>query len=295
VLHKTYEIKSGPPAPSIEEYAKNCQTEWHSLLDHAPEEKDIQSFLERNPAFLPGAWTPNVKSGHYPLHCAAISQPILPGLKTRIPDFMWISTHSSMWYPTLIEIEKPSKRIFTSAGIPSAQFSQARNQLAQWRTWFSSPENVHMFMSSYGIPDWMHRGRQMQLHLVLIYGRRHEFKESPALSKQRAFLMNTGEELISYDRLSFDSDLRDAITIRAVGNGKFRALHVPPSFRHRPDLADRLLVIDEIEAALSATPLITDERREFLISRIPYWMNWEKKEKCIDEGNFGLINMGDSE
>lgn len=202
---------------------------------------------------------------------------------------MWISTHSTMWYPTLIEIEKPSKQIFTAAGIPTAEFSEARNQLAQWKTWFSSPENVQTFIMSYGIPDWMRKERQMQLHTVLVYGRRNEFEDSPALAKQRASLLNIGEELISYDRLSFDKDLRDAITVRAQGDGKFKALHVPPSFRHKPVLADRLLEMGGIETALSSTPLITNDRREFLISRIPYWAGWAKN------GKGGIINTADSE
>ena len=157
MLQRTYEIQPGPSAPSVDDYAELSQSEWTQLLESSPDEKNVQSFLERNPAFLPGAWTPSVKSGHYPLHCAAISQPILPGLNARRPDFMLVSTHSSMWYPTLIEIERPSKRIFTGGGIPSADFSEARNQLAQWRTWFSIPENVQTFIASYGIPNWMHR------------------------------------------------------------------------------------------------------------------------------------------
>jgi hypothetical protein len=235
----------------------------------------IQAFLERNPMFLPGAWTPATKSGYYPLHCAVITQPLLPGLKSKRPDFMWISKHSLNWYPTLIEIETPSKRIFTSKGVPCGEFTQARNQLAEWRTWFSKPENVQQFIVSYGVPDYFTSCQQMQLHMILIYGRLAEYEHSPKLSAQRASLL-TGcdEELMSFDRLSPDTELEESITIRASGDGKYEAVCVPPLFHIRPTLADRLVSIARVDQALLTTPLISKARRDFLISRISYWQNW---------------------
>lgn len=238
---------------------------------------------------LPGAWTPGTKSGHYPLHCAAVAQPKLPGLKSKISDFMWISSHSLTWYPTLIEIEKPSKRIFTASGVPSAEFTQARNQLAEWRTWFSKPENVQQFISSYGIPDNLRSGRQMQLHMILIYGRREEFQNSPMRSEHRGSLLNgDDEELMSFDRLAPDRDLNEAITIRAIGSGQFEAVYIPQSFRLGPRLADRLNAITNWEDAFKQTPLISEDRRKFLISRIPYWQAWASNGK-------GVWNSGDVE
>ena len=280
MLDKKYEIKCGPLPPNTGDYIKKCQQEWSRLLDSFPDERAVQLFLEQNPILLPGAWTPGTKSGHYPLRCAVISQPKLPGLKSKIPDFMWISSHSLMWYPALIEIEKPSKRIFKSNGAPSAEFTQARNQLAEWRTWFSKPENVQNFITSYGIPDNFRLGRQMQLHLILVYGRREEFQNSPELAEKRGSLLTgTDEELMSFDRLSPDRDLDQAITIHATGSGQYKAVHVPPTFCLGPKLADRLEVIRDIENALKKTPMISDKRRKFLISRIPYWQTWARNGK----------------
>ena len=183
MLKKTYEIIQAPPRPPVDDYVNLAKEIWQKLLDSEPEEAAVQSFLEQNPMFLPGALTPGSRSGHDPLHGAVISQPRLPGLATKIPDFMWIAKHSATWYPTLIEIEKPSKRVFSARGIPTAEFTQARNQLAEWRVWFSKPENVQQFITSYAIPDWFRLGRPMQLHMVLIYGRRSEFDNFPQLSK----------------------------------------------------------------------------------------------------------------
>ena len=290
MLEKAYEMEPGPPPPNAEDYVASCQDEWVRLLASAPEEREVQTFLEKNPILLPGAWTPGTKSGHYPLHCAAISQPVLPGLKAKVPDFMWVSQHSLTWYPTLIEIEKPSKRIFTAKGIPSAEFTQARNQLAEWRTWFSKPENVQQLIASYGISDSFRFGRQMQLHMILVYGRREEFQGSAQLSEQRGSLLTgADEELMSFDRLAPDKDLFQAITVRATGNGRYQAIQIPPLFCLGPRLADRLLAIDGIQDALERDPLIEDARRKFLITRIRYWYDWVKN------GKHGVIGSGDTE
>lgn len=280
ILDKKYEIKAGPPLPNVDEYIADCRKRWLKLLSSSPDEKKVQLFLEQHPMFLPGAWTPGSKSGHYPLHCAVVSQPKLPGLKSKIPDFMWIASHSLMWYPTLIEIERPSKQIFTLRGTPSAAFTQARNQLAEWRTWFSKPENVQTFIASYGIPDNLIRGRQMQLHMILIYGRRDECSKSLELAEKRGSLLTgADEELMSFDRLSPDRDLDQAITIRATGSGQYEAVHIPPTFSLGPKLADRLYLVNGIEDALKKSTLIGAKRQSFLISRIPYWQSWAKDGK----------------
>ena len=163
-----------------------------------------------------------------------------------------------MWYPTLIEIEKPTKRIFTSKAVPTSEFTQARNQLAEWRTWFSRPENVQVFIASYGINERFRLGRQMELHMVLIYGRREEFENSARLSEQRGSLLTgTDEELMSFDRLRCDPGLDEAITVRVKEPGRYEALSVSPLLRLQPGMADRLLVIDGIDEALENTPLLS--------------------------------------
>ncbi|MBT3191179.1 MAG: DUF4263 domain-containing protein [Verrucomicrobia bacterium] len=289
-LERTYVISRGPAPPSANDYSDYANSQWQSLLNKSPAESEVQAFLEHNPAYLPGAWTPGTKSGHYPLHCAVIAQPLLPGLRSKRPDFMWIAMHSLEWYPTLIEIEAPSKRLFTRSGTPRADFTQARNQLAEWRTWFADPSNVQVFTESYGIPYAIRSARQMRLHMVLVYGRRDEFDNDPRLAKQRASLMTgADEELMSYDRLAVDRELGNAITVRADGNGRYKTVAVPPLFHLGPNLAERLLSIDDLDAALRETPLMSEERRAFLLSRLPYWRSWAQG------GARGIVNTGDWE
>lgn len=290
MLTKTYETIPAPPPPPVDVYVSQAKEQWRTLLSSDPEETAIQSFLEQNPMFLPGALTPGTRSGHDPLHGAVITQPRLPGLATKIPDFMWIAKHSATWYPTLVEIEKPSKLLFNANGIPTAAFTQARNQLTEWRVWFSKPENVQQFIASYAIPDWFRLGRTMQLHMILVYGRRSEFEGIPQLSEKRSSLLHgSDEELISFDRLRPDHDLYQSLTIRMPSSGRYTAVSVPPLFKLSPHSAERLLAIDGIEDCLKSTPLVSEQRRNFLISRIPYWRNWAKS------GSRGVIHSGDEE
>lgn len=288
-LEKTYKIKNGPSAYDIDKYIVSKNDEFRSLLNTATSENELQIFFESNPSFVPGAWTPGTKSGHYPLHCALITQPELRGISTKIPDFMWIATHSAGWYPTLIEIENPNKKIFRNDGAPTAEFTQARNQLEQWRTWFNNPSNIQQFMEMYKIPYYMRNQRQRKLHMILIYGRRDEFDANPNKSKDRLSLTSPDLELMSYDRLSCDRDLDDAITIKLNKHNLYEVVSVPPTLKLGPSHSERLVHIKGIEKAIEENVDIPADRKSFLMERLPYWTGWViKSEK-------GIVNSGDYE
>ncbi len=130
-LFDDYKLELGPPHTPVDQYAEESDELYRKLLASDPTEPKVQRFLERHQWLVPGHSTPGTPSGHFPLHCSLISQPKLPGQDLRIPDFMWVATHSEAWYPTLIEIERPGKKIFNKDGTPTSDFTKARNQLAQ--------------------------------------------------------------------------------------------------------------------------------------------------------------------
>ena len=273
-LSKTYELESGPPPRPVDEYARRCEERFSSLLSNDPTEIEVQSFLERNPSLVPGPLTPGVPSGHYPLHCSLIVQPKLPGQELFVPDFLWIATHSGAWFPTLIEIERPGKRIFNRDGSTSSDFTRARNQLENWRYWFNDPVNVQQFIEFYGISEAMRR-RMMRLHMILIYGRRSEFEGDPLLTSRRSSLLpGHDEELMSYDRLKVDTSMGLAITVKAIGHGRYQAFWVPSIFEMGPMLADRLLHVEGILEAVDRNPEIEEDRKNFIRDRIGYWKEW---------------------
>ncbi len=141
-LEKTYKMTENPPQPmGWNEYEQKLRDVWNNLLDSNPQEAEVQAFLEKHPCMIPGSRSMTMTSGHYPFPDAVISQPPLVGIGERIPDLMWLATSSLHFEPVLIEIERPDKKWFNSSGTPSADFTQAHSQLAQWKAWFDHPEN----------------------------------------------------------------------------------------------------------------------------------------------------------
>ena len=94
---------------------------------------------------------------------------------------------------------------------------------------------------------------------------------------------------MSFDRLGVHAHFRDAITVKAIGSGRYRAIHVPATFGTGPELADRLPHIDGIAEAIDHNEDIEKERKEFLKERIIYWRRW------ASESSRGLIIGGHRE
>jgi hypothetical protein len=139
--------------------------------------------------------------------------------------------------------------------------------------------NLQEFAVDYGIPDIYTRYKTLQPHFVLTYGRRREVEDRPDLSKQLSGLLpDPDDELMSYDRLSPDVELSQAITVKATASGQYEALHVLPTLTLSPLLADRLLSVTGMEDAIADCWQMPPERREFLVSRLEYWREWALRE-----------------
>ena len=121
-----YDLQVGPPHIAVDEYAISCTEKFSELLCSDPDESAVQEFLEKHPWLVPGHATLGTPSGHFPLHCSLITQPKLPGQHVRFPDFMWIAVHSGAWFPTLIEIERPGKKIYRKMATPLQIFRKLR-------------------------------------------------------------------------------------------------------------------------------------------------------------------------
>lgn len=132
-------------------YEEIILREWDTLLssDESKSEAAVRSFLERHPCMVPGSRGLFGDGHHAPFPAAVISQPVLPGLERRVPDFLWFAMNSESIYPVLVEIEAPSKRWFTTSGKQTEQLTQALDQLAEWKTWFSRPQNLAQFVDYY--------------------------------------------------------------------------------------------------------------------------------------------------
>ena len=113
-LKKKYELVNPDAKPiDTDEYLRKAKEEYASILSYDYHESIYQTFFEKNPAFLPGAYEIiGNATGHAPHMNALISQPIIGDGIQRKPDFMWLAKNSLCFCPVLIEIERPSKEEF---------------------------------------------------------------------------------------------------------------------------------------------------------------------------------------
>jgi Domain of unknown function (DUF4263) len=182
---------SGIPVAPLEDYEKRLATAWKNLWtgEAGRQERNLQHFLEAHPCLIPGFRSFNTDSGHAPFPAAVITQPKLPELSTKQPDFCWIATDSVWLYAVLVEIETPDKRWFIRDGKRKGQLHgdlvHAKSQLDHWKAWFAQPENQTAFLKQYQVPDpLVHRDFVQQY--VLVHGSPEEFAGRRDLQRLRA-------------------------------------------------------------------------------------------------------------
>lgn len=263
-----------------EEYVARLVPLWYMLLDQATDEAEIHRFLEAHPCLIPGARTPGGNSGHFPHLHAVITKPDLTGVFHRQPDFMWISQHSMTWYIALIEIESPKKVIFREDNVPNASFTQAMDQLNHWHTWFQADGNKATFINKFGIRQDLRGYKQTGHHYILIYGRRDEFENSAERQSHRGSLIrNPDTELMSFDRLMPDGNLSNFMTVRSIGQDRYEAVHIPPTWQLGPITAGVINRIEGLEDAIDACEFLGADRKGFLKSRLDYWREYPRRER----------------
>ncbi|WP_443478054.1 Shedu immune nuclease family protein [Novosphingobium aerophilum] len=279
MFEKRYTIIADSPRPmSSDDYAKYLRVAWPELLNGNPSECQIQNFLEQHPAMIPGAFSViGGPSGHAPFPDAVISQPELYGYQRRKPDFMWISKNSLTLNPVLIEIEAPDKKMFRKNGTPTAEFTQAKNQISEWKVWFSKPENQIAFLKNYSIPF---NRLKLEPHYVLIYGRREEYENDEHLTRLRSEHMGENEVLMSFDRLHFDSNSDQFTSVRHKPSG-YEVLHVPPTLRLGPAMFSYDQRLNGLREAVGKNPLISNDRKQFMLERLPYWERVNSERRGI--------------
>jgi hypothetical protein len=275
VLAKTYEI-AVPPEPAIrwEVYAAIIEQELQALLANPnAKERDYQEFFERHPSCLPQMYPIYQRGAHGPFP-AIVSQPVLPGYSRKMPDFLYITRDSGTVYAVLIEIEDPAKPWATESGQQSSQFSQATNQLLDWKSWFREPTNVLQFWDLYRLPSYLREGRSFEQKYFLIYGRRSDPTLSESFNKKRKDLERPDETHMTYDRIQPSSELRYCLCAKLNSIG-YRAISVPPTIELGPMDADINRVIRGKDDAVRANRYLSEVRKMFLIERWPYWDNWK--------------------
>jgi hypothetical protein len=197
--------------PNVE----NLSEMWKQFLEGNPSESAVQDFLELHPTLLPGLWDHH----NGPLHDIVVTKlPLGPDYKT---DFAFISRHSMAIQFTFLELEAPSKRIFTQDNAFTQEFNQAKQQVMDWVRWAHDhlADVVDMFSPMFETYDVTNDLKEIRGYLV--YGRREEVEsnrrrknrwQSIALSSDKRILVMT------YDRLYEHGDKKKDLIVCTYGN-----------------------------------------------------------------------------
>lgn len=253
-------------------YADALAAEWQRLLDDPAftVELNIQAFMERHPSLVPGAFGLSMHYSHPPWPSAVITQPPLPDLSTKRPDFMWISTDSATLRPVLVEIERPDKRWFhASGGEQHSELTTPLTQVAHWRAWFQMDGNPTRFLRHYQIPRPL-LDRPIRPHFVIVHGRRHEGDASPELSRLRSSIVDAHRHdttIMTFDRVTPDRNALDFGTVRLDPDGVFRMQSVPGTFALLEGDGARRIVhtVGGLVEAITASPDIAPHRKDELL------------------------------
>ncbi|WP_438479771.1 Shedu anti-phage system protein SduA domain-containing protein [Oleiharenicola lentus] len=287
ILATTYQTVIPPePAMSWKSYEAIIKREWSDLFARTDTtERDFQVFFEQHPCCLPdmGRFFPGGGHGAFP--GAVVSQPVLHGFAKKVPDFLYIARDSACVYTVLVEIEHPSKSWATAGGQPSAEFTQATNQITDWKSWFSDPLNTAKFKEDYGIPQEWLRSREFSQKYILVYGRRQDPTLTEAFNKKRKHLERTDEVYMTYDRIRPNRDAAQYLCVTRDAAG-YRALTVPPTIELGPFLEHGVKTIRDKTQAVANNPYLSTVRKKFLVDRWPYWDSW---------GGGGICHSADRE
>lgn len=264
-----------------EAYRTQVGMDWRSLLDNDPPEQDVQEFLELHPSMIPGGSGDVGPGGHHRSEMRAVFRcPTISGAgRSFSPDFMWVTHSSALITPILIEIEKPSKRWFTLDGRPTANFTQAHDQLNDWRSWFRYEENQALFRRKFLFHD-RYQYRVLQPYFLLVYGRRSEFDarsvhENPGeLLHKRDTMRISDESFMTFDSLSPRYDHRDALTVTMTATGP-TVFAVSPHYGTTTDTGRDAVLLGSISDALHRSVNMSSARKQYLEAR---WNHWRQVE-----------------
>lgn len=271
VLNKLYEIKNDSPKPiEWEKYCEEILKEYYDLLNNLQNDEIVfQKFFEENPSFIPGAFEIFGNSGHYPFMEALISQPDIGTLFHRKPDFIWLAQDSLTFSPVFVEIEKPTKKMFTQNGNTTAEFNQALKQIYEWKYILNKPLNVQVLMNYFSLPTYI-QNKTFKPQFLLIYGRRDEYQNDNLLTGIRAEHKTNDIDVISYDRLKPSYDCQQIISCK-MQQGNYNVINIPPTYKYRPDLAEDLANLKGFKEQIKNMKYTSNERKDFLQERYQYW------------------------
>ncbi|EJC7971397.1 DUF4263 domain-containing protein [Vibrio parahaemolyticus] len=214
-----------------EEFDKKLNDDFLDLLDsEQPDGKKkeliVHEFLEKNTVLIP---TPNLLNHHLHFEVIVSKFPLDTSLET---DYVYITKSSDTWRVTLVELEKPEKKMFTNNQKQvdtSSDFNKAIGQVRSWQVFIEENKNeVIRRLSPLFYPIQM-RSNPIEFDYQLIYGRSEEKNNSPerikVLNRLRA---ETSIDIMTYDTLLnyYKNTERYVKNVLALSKNQMRIKHL---------------------------------------------------------------------
>jgi Domain of unknown function (DUF4263) len=272
-----------PRALAWEQYSDRALSAWYSLLSQEPEEDEVQRFLELHPSMIPGGSGDIGPGGHHGSDMGAVFRRpnLIGGGRAFQPDFMWVTRSTSLITPILVEIEKPSKRWFRRDGRPTSEFTEAHDQLNDWRSWFARDGNKALFRERFLFLSEKYEDRPLEPEYVLVYGRQSEFgiggrhTNPGALRFKRDQQRRMNESFMTFDALRPHFDHSNSLMLTMTAQGpKIHAFS--PVYGTGTNVGEGALLLGDPHDALDRSVMISDERRAYLAKR---WSHWQQSER----------------
>lgn len=165
------------------EPVRDIVAEFERVLADAVDERPLQSILAFAPVLL-GPLAP--PGGSY----WCLDRPQLGA--EYVPDFLLASATSVGFRWIAIELESPTAKALTKAGLPARKLADALGQIRDWRTWLM--DNVAYARQERGLKDI-----DGNCEAVVVIGRRSSL-DPKQVNRYRA-ISTDGITVMSYDRL----------------------------------------------------------------------------------------------
>ena len=181
------------------EPAPETVDEFERVLADAVDERPLQSLLASTPVLL-GPFVP--PGGSY----WCLDRPQLGA--EFVPDFLLATATSAGFRWIAIELESPTVKALTKAGLPARKLADALGQIRDWRTWLT--DNVAYARQERGLKDI-----DGSCEAVVVVGRRSSLH--PRQIKKYRALSTNGLNVMSYDRLH--DSIRNSSKSGTIDNG----------------------------------------------------------------------------
>ena len=171
---------------------------WTAVIDDTERAREVRSFLERYPHFLPGFYEGRSRCG-----VVVVS---LPFCEDFIPDFTFITINSSSLQLALVKIERPTDKIFHTNFSFTPGFMRSLLHVRGWKSW--SCENkeglVNRCLELFQLRNAPFD--RVIAKFFLVYGRRSEVEPAPLAREIWNSVRSLSNDIgvMTFDELTFN-------------------------------------------------------------------------------------------